>query len=68
MGEPCSGYSGLGPYSGTFVFDEEALPFALEKSGLSIVDETAPEFKEFREMFVDWFYSGPWVHEEEVVR
>lgn len=52
--------------AGTFVPEEEAFDYALERCF-----EVVPNFvrrlkwtEEFREMLVEWFYSGNWVEEE----
>lgn len=44
-----------------FVSDEEALDYALKECGIVIVDDGAPDIEEFKVMFVEWFFSGPWV-------
>lgn len=59
-----SGYKQLG--AGVFVPEEDAFEYALEQcveivpEGLSGIVWT----EEFREMLVEWFYSGNWVKED----
>lgn len=56
-----SGYYGIGPNAGKFIPREEAEAYALEQSGISEIDESAPDAKEFKRAFVEWFYSGAWI-------
>ena len=44
-----------------FVPVENAFDYVLKQCGIAIVDETAPDFEEFKKDFVDWSFSGPWV-------
>lgn len=49
-----SGYLGIGPEKGTFVPEEDAFDYALYRC----LHGTEEEQKEFREAFIDWYYSG----------
>lgn len=49
------GYAGLGDDLGTFVPEEEAFQYAMQRVQWSDY---------WRKEFVDWFYSGDWVPEE----
>lgn len=54
-----SGYTGVGPEVGTFVSVNVAFEYALERCL-----NGAPEDKEeFKEMLVEWFFSGNWIKE-----
>lgn len=55
-----SGYIGIGPESGTRVEDEDAYTYALERC----LHGTEAEQEEFKEMLLDWYYSGNWVKED----
>ena len=57
-----AGYRGIGPNTGKFVPSDEALEYALEQCGVSIimVDKDAPEADEFLSMVEEWFFSGGW--------
>lgn len=44
-----------------FVSNEDALDYALEKCGIAIVNDGAPDAEEFKAMLVEWFYSGNWL-------
>ena len=57
-----AGYRGIGPNAGKFVPADEALEYALEQCGVSIimVDIEAPEADEFLSMVEEWFFSGGW--------
>ena len=54
-------YIGIGPEDGTVVEDNQEFDYALERCLNGAPDEQ----KEFREMLVEWFYSGNWVKEED---
>lgn len=50
-------YIGVGPEKGTVVNAADAFRYALERC----LGGTLDEQKEFREMLVEWWYSGNWV-------
>lgn len=52
-----AGYEEIGTW--IFVPEEDAYEYAMERISS---DENLQ--KEFKEMFVEWFYSGNWVKEE----
>lgn len=52
------GYHEMG--TNVFVPEDEAYQYALERC----LNGTEKEQKEFKEMLVEWFYSGNWVKEE----
>ena len=54
-------YEGIGPEQGTIVAEDEAFPYALERC----LKGTESDKQEFREMLVEWFYSGNWRRKEE---
>ena len=54
-------YIGIGPEEGTVVSEEQAFDYALERS----LRGTPEDQREFREMLVDWFYSGNWIKEDD---
>lgn len=54
-------YEGIGPEQGTVVNDEDAYAYALERC----LSGTEEDKQEFREMLVEWFYSGNWSRREE---
>ena len=57
-----AGYRGIGPNAGKFVPADEALEYALEQCGVSIimVDKDAPESEEFLHMVEEWYFDGGW--------
>ena len=55
-----AGYLGIGPEEGIFVPEAEAFTYALERCQTG----TEEEGKEFREMLIDWYYSGNWIKTE----
>lgn len=54
------GYVGIGPEAGTFVPENSAFEYALERC----VNGTPDDKREFREMLVEWFFSGNWIKED----
>lgn len=46
---------------GLIVEEEQAFDYALERC----LSGTQEDRKEFREMLVEWFYSGNWIEEDE---
>lgn len=60
-----AGFYGIGPYQGVFVPAGEAEAYALERAGISGIDDTAPDAEEFKRAFVEWFYSGAWIEVKE---
>lgn len=45
--------------------EDEALDYALEKCGLQFADNyNSQEREEFKEMFVNWFFSGNYIEED----
>lgn len=51
-------YEGIGPEQGTIVNDEDAYAYALERC----LSGTEEDKQEFKEMLVEWFYSGNWIN------
>ena len=49
------------PEEGLVVEEEQAFDHALERCLFG----TQEDRKEFREMLVEWFYSGNWIEEDE---
>lgn len=47
-----------------FVKAEDALDYALAACGVTIVDDEASEFQDFKEMLEEWYFSN-WVEVEE---
>ena len=54
-------YEGIGPEQGTIVNDEDAYAYALERC----LSGTEEDKQDFKEMLVEWFYSGNWARREE---
>lgn len=54
-------YYGIGPESGTMVEEDEAYEYALERC----LKGTLEEQEEFRDMLVEWYYSGNWTKKED---
>lgn len=52
-------YKGIGPEKGKAVPEEEAYDYALDRC------LNGEEHEEFREMLVEWYFSGNWIKEED---
>lgn len=57
-----AGYRGIGPNAGKFVPADEALEYALEQCGVSLIqiNRYAPEAAEFLAMVEEWYFDGGW--------
>lgn len=55
------GWRGIGPNAGEYVVAEDGFGYACTQVGIDSFDETALEAEEFKEMFIDWFFSGNWL-------
>lgn len=53
-------YVGFGPEKGITVEEDQAYQYALERC----LNGTPEEHEEFREMLVEWYFSGNWVKED----
>ena len=54
------GYLGIGPEEGTFIPEDKAFAYAAERC----LHGSKEDQKEFREMLIEWFYSGNWIKED----
>lgn len=54
-------YEGIFSERGNYVEDDEAFEYALERCLHGNEDEK----KEFKEMLVEWYYSGNWIYRKE---
>lgn len=53
-------YKGIGPEQGEEVEESEAYNYALNRC------LKGPDQEEFKEMLVEWFFSGSWIREEDI--
>lgn len=53
-------YVGLGPEKDTVVEEDQAYQYALERC----LHGTPQDRQDFKEMLVEWFYSGNWLKEK----
>lgn len=56
-------YVGLGPENGKIIAEENALSYAMKCCGI-VKGGHGPDWSEFSDMLIDWFYSGNWLKEE----
>lgn len=56
-------YIGIGTNSGKQVDGEDALDYAMRNCGAMFRNnaEDAPEYEDFKEAIVEWYYSGDWI-------
>ncbi len=56
-------YLGVGCESGKVVPAAKALEYALQQCGIGLLPhaQEAPDYADFCEMFVEWYFSGNWV-------
>ncbi|MCI9245615.1 MAG: hypothetical protein HFJ30_00435 [Clostridia bacterium] len=46
--------------------EDEALDYAMKKCGLQFTDNyNSQEREEFKEMFIEWFFSGNYIEEDD---
>ena len=53
-------FYGIGPDEGTVIEEEDAYNYALERC----LCGSESDRKEFREMLVEWFFSGNWIRRD----
>ena len=55
------GWKGICGNRGKFVAVEDGFSYVRDQVGITLFDHAAPDAKEFREMLVDWYFSGNWI-------
>lgn len=55
------GWRGIGHNSGEYVAAEDGFGYVCQQVGIEIFDETAPEAEEFKELLLEWYFSGNWI-------
>lgn len=55
------GYKGIGPNEGKFVPASEAFKYVCKQVGILAYECSAPEFDEFKQSTVEWYFSGNWI-------
>ena len=53
-------YKGIGPEEDKIVEEDEAYDYALERC----LHGTPQDQQDFKDLLVEWFYSGNWVKED----
>lgn len=59
------GWRGVGPNAGKFVPAEDGFEYVCHHFGIEEFDRTALDAEEFKEMVVEWYFSGNWVEVHE---
>lgn len=54
------GYKGLNENAGIFISADDALDFALERCGLAVANQDAPELESALTALEEWFFSSDW--------
>lgn len=55
------GWKGITCNAGEFVAAEDGFGYVCQQVGVEAFDETALEAEEFKEMLVEWYFSGNWI-------
>ncbi len=55
------GWRGIGPNAGEFVAAEDGFGYACQQVGIEVFDEAAHDAEEFKEMLIEWYFSGNWI-------
>lgn len=55
------GWRGIGPNAGLYIAVGDGFSFARDRVGITLFDHTAPDAAEFKEMLIEWYFSGNWV-------
>ena len=55
-------YIGIRSEKDTVIEDDQAYEYALERC----LHGTEEDQEEFQKMLVEWFYSGDWIHAEDI--
>ena len=56
------GYVGIGHERGKYIGVDEAPEYAAEQCGINLTNKTTDEFLN---MFVEWYFSGSWVCDDD---
>ena len=59
------GWRGIGPNAGQYIEVEDGFDYACQHVGIADFDDAFPEADEFKEMLVEWFFSGNWIEDYE---
>ena len=54
-------YIGIGPEQDAVVSEEQAFDYSLERC----LHGTPQDQQDFRELLIEWFYSGNWIKEKD---
>lgn len=55
------GWRGFGPNAGEYVAAEDGFGYVCTQVGIEVFDNTALEAEDFKEMLIDWYFSGNWL-------
>jgi len=57
-------YEGIGPDRGLQIPGEDALEYTMKRCGIQFTGQPGDTTEEFRNMLVEWFFSGSWIRKE----
>ena len=55
------GWRGIGPNAGSYIAAEDGFSYICQQAGIESFDDTAPDAAEFKEMLIEWYFSGNWL-------
>ena len=60
------GWNGISSNEGKFVAAEDGFEYVCQQVGIEAFDSAAPEADEFKEMLIEWYFSGNWIEAHKV--
>lgn len=55
------GWRGIGPNAGQYITADSGFLYICDRVGITQFDHAAPDSTEFKEMLVEWYFSGNWL-------
>lgn len=56
-----TGWKGISSNAGEYVAAEDGFGYVCQQVGIDRFDETALDAEEFKEMLIEWYFSGNWI-------
>ncbi len=57
------GWEGISTNTGKYVEADDGFEYVCQQVGIEAFDETAPDAAEFKEMLIEWYFSGNWIED-----
>lgn len=61
MSNTLMGWRGISTNAGKFVAAEDGFTVAARECGILVFEHTAPLAEGFKELLVEWYFSGNWI-------